>query len=448
MINNYSYKITRDQAKQRTIKGELDKIKDPKVKDMFKNFQSGYNQLCSNSINYRCQGTLPKKQINENDSLFDCLNDDGEPVGGMYIAAMYYKLINIQNDFIRSILEVDTPYINQFKAYLVKPILIQSASKREIINLEINSEISEYESFLDLISIYSNKKCYNEDGSINYLNYKHISYNFEKIEEELTKIILNGKRMFKEEQTFVVYGYESFNGNTALLETIQEKYPQELMLDDEKNELIKFLSNNKTLVNEILFSIQKLIYYIGRENYPNSMTVNDIIQTLPQFIDLIAEITNFFKENQKIKVSKIIDIYEFIEESCIDEILNNVNEMYHAEINEEKKLSIRRYFDNLNLLVNKKIFSNGIRKFISRYLCGKRFEIIYNIDQNLITFLRIKRDIWPIDIVDTEEYNKEMDQYEQLGILFKEIVSLYKFLTIKNRESKKQKNKKKAQKMI
>lgn len=243
--------------------------------------------------------------------------------------------------------------------------------------------------------------------------------------------------MFKEELNFVVYGYESFNGNTALLETIQEKYKDEPMEEEEKTELMKFISTNTNLVSEILFSIQKLIYYIDKENYPSSMTINDIIQSLPNFVDLISEIKNFFKENQNIQVNKIIQVYEFIEESCIEEILNNVNESYHKEMNEEKKILIDNMFSENNLLVDKSIFTNGIRKFISRYLCGKRFEIVYNIEQNLITFLRIKRDIWPLGIVDTEQYNKEMDSYEKLGILFKEIISLYKFLTTKTNKKKK-----------
>ena len=238
MINNYSFKITRQNAKDWKIKDELVKIGKEVIKQMFTNFKQGFNKLCSQGIN-----NLPMKTIREEDKLSFCLNDDKEPENG-YLYSMYNKLICIQNDLINFILEKKVEYIEHFKERLFKPISIQSATKKEIISLTINNKISDFSSFLDLISFYSYKKCYNESGNINYLDYKYIFYNFDKIEEELTNILLTGKRKFYESLNFVVYRYESFGGNTSLIEDFIQKYEQEMMVDDEKDKLTKFIQQN------------------------------------------------------------------------------------------------------------------------------------------------------------------------------------------------------------
>ena len=83
----------------------------------------------------------------------------------------------------------------------------------------------------------------------------------------------------------------------------------------------------------------------------------------------------------------------------------------------------------------------GLQKFISRYISGK-FDTSCK-DQNIIPFLKIKKDIWPKSIIENEQYIPTMEKYEKLDILYKEIVSFYDYLTTQNSEKKQKKKKKK-----
>ena len=62
----------------------------------------------------------------------------------------------------------------------------------------------------------SMRDIFNEKGKIEYKNYFGNVYDYEYIETELAKLILQGKKKFKtNEIKFVVYKYEEFRGDNS-----------------------------------------------------------------------------------------------------------------------------------------------------------------------------------------------------------------------------------------
>ena len=93
MINNYSYKITRDKAKQLTIGNELNIINKDSVNKLYEKFKKGWDNIKEKATKYKCRPDMPVKEIFDNDQLAYVLNDDGELYFGMYIAAAYQNFI-------------------------------------------------------------------------------------------------------------------------------------------------------------------------------------------------------------------------------------------------------------------------------------------------------------------------------------------------------------------
>ena len=136
---------------------------------------------------------MPEKSISTSDSIAYCLNDDGDYGYGMYLAALYEKFIGYQNTFLRNVTKTNE----------MKEITIQDATKSDIVSFEINSDRCLYDSIKEMLCVYSKRNCFNKDYSINYAKYQKVSYDFEKLNEELKKVFLPGTKKFKTEQKFV-----------------------------------------------------------------------------------------------------------------------------------------------------------------------------------------------------------------------------------------------------
>ena len=158
------------------------------------------------------------KYIKESDPIAFVLNDDGEVSYGMYLAEAYQKFINWQNSFLNNIIEniSQSGVLHYFKDQLKKEIYAQDATNTEIVNLNLDNDTSSHNSFNEIFTVFSRRNCFDK-GKINYSNYKNIQYDFDLIEEEIGKIILPGKKLFKNSQRFVTYGFEGYRGGNQLL---------------------------------------------------------------------------------------------------------------------------------------------------------------------------------------------------------------------------------------
>ena len=236
MMNKYSNKILREDAKKKIIKDELKKIQDIDIEQLFQNFRMGWKNIYKSLSNYDCHGRLPEKDINEEDNLAYCLNDNLEDGYGKYIATAYKDFISCQNDFLKPLIENNykNEYLYSYCEQIKNEIIIQRAKKQEVISIEIKN--NEFKSFNDLIYTYSFRNCFKEDGNVNYLNYKEIKFDIMSIEIELAKILLTEKRLLANEQNqdFIIYEFEGFNHNNNLILNYKEKIKEIKLLSNEE----------------------------------------------------------------------------------------------------------------------------------------------------------------------------------------------------------------------
>jgi AAA15 family ATPase/GTPase len=125
MIDNYSYKISREEASKQIIKDEeIYKNGEHSFKNMFDKFKEIWAQLMEYADQFGNRDKMPIINLDENSTLAYFLNDDGEIGKGMYIAAAYQNFINWQNKFLDELIE---PYkqsgiLHHFVKNMVKTI--------------------------------------------------------------------------------------------------------------------------------------------------------------------------------------------------------------------------------------------------------------------------------------------------------------------------------------
>ena len=215
MIDNYSYKISREEASKKILKDEdIYKNNIQKFKEKFNKFKKIWKKLKPYATKYGCRDEMPPIDLDENQTLAHFLNDNGEICKGMYIAAAYQFFIECQNNFLNKLIEPlkQNGILHHFVKNMEKTTDVQNAKKNEALNFDTaNKEFTEM--------IYENCKrnIFREDNSINYMNYKQYIYDFDSIEKILGKLILPGKVKFNshEQLKFVTYCFEGFRGNKS-----------------------------------------------------------------------------------------------------------------------------------------------------------------------------------------------------------------------------------------
>ena len=172
MIEQYSYKISREEAKQIKINDEL---KRNIPTSLFKNFLEAYNNCELYKISNRyIKRELPPIKLSEENCLSYFLIDNGD-YSGMYLAAIYENLILIQNQFLKSIIEnidknnnkMNLKKFEYFKEKINKKTSIQKANEYNILSFDISTE--NYSSLNELILFYSYKDSFNNENGINLI---------------------------------------------------------------------------------------------------------------------------------------------------------------------------------------------------------------------------------------------------------------------------------------
>ena len=308
LLNIYSYKISREEAKKKKLIDELTYIKDiynimnpikidneeTILKDYIQTFINSWNIIKNKAVQYKCRilrdlekGEKPFDMKIENE-IYYFLVDDGDKEGGIFLASAYQNLIDWQNNFINEVISKNSKkgILKSYISQLEQEINIQDATEDEIININDNT----YKILNELISLSSMRNIFGENNKINYKNYNDIIYDFDFIEEELGKLILPGLKKFKPNQIkFVTYLFEEFRGeNSTILIDYNNKYIQRELTHEEKeclNELLKENKNTK-FYKDVFSSLHILINEIIKDNYEQNHFIYQIIESLPNSIIL------------------------------------------------------------------------------------------------------------------------------------------------------------------
>ena len=222
LIDNYSYKINRDEASKKIIKDEFNKKennlfvinnlkKEENVNEYIEDLINLFKKFKNIQLQWGCH-PLSQMIINSDSSLCSILLDDNEP--GYYLASIYKKLIEYQNMFLDNIINCNSQngLLHCFVKQLKSEIMIQDASFNEIIKLKINenekNNLKLYSDLDELIIVNTSYEPFNNK----------FNYELDQIEIELGNIILPGVRKFKstdDELRFITYMFEGYRGKNS-----------------------------------------------------------------------------------------------------------------------------------------------------------------------------------------------------------------------------------------
>ena len=459
LLNIYSYKITRENAKVKKLKEEIENIvtnynemntqkkltEENFIEEYINPFLDSWNQIKDKSIQYKCRilrdlekGEKPL-EMNIVKPLCYFLVDDGDREGGMFLASAYSNFIDWQNQFIDDIISKNnmSGILNSYVSQLEKEINVQDATESEIINIDDET----YEFFNDLISAHSMRNIFGKnDKRINYKNYNDIIYNFDMIEEELGKRIIPYLKKFKKDQIkFITYFYEGFRGkNSAVLADFNTKYTQKELTEDEKNYINKILkvNNNSNFINDIFSSLQIIMNEILKENYNQNYLLFDIIEKLPKYIILNDQLIKLIKDRyissgiESFTINSLFSIFEYFEDLCWEEIQKNIQEDYMLDLPMNIKKYIFNYFNTINLekrIITRFNLSEALRKLISRSIAGTRQEIDIKSELELKLYIN-REDLWNQEILNNDLFIQEIDKIFNSQILVGHCFSLYKLI--------------------
>ena len=459
LLNIYSYKISRDDAKVRKLSDELsfimnnyNDIYNSSINDnsIFINkyinpFIQSWNQIKDKLFKYNGKIIRDKTkgdkslEISINNPLSNFLVDDSDKSEGLFLASAYESMIEWQNQFIDEIISKNSTsgILNSYIYQLEKEISIQDATQDEIVNINDNT----YEILYDLILSSSMRNIFDDkNNKINYKNYNDIIYNYDLIEEELGKIILPGLKRFKKDKIkMITFLYEGFRGgNSTILVEYNNKYKKRELTEKERNciDVLKANKNNR-VYNDIFSSLQILMNEVIKENYDQNYLLYDIIKKLPKYIILNEDIIKLMDDNYNDKnsftINSLVSFFEYFEDLCWNQIKKYIPSKYKLEINESTKQYILNYFNSINQTkkINKKNFTSALRKLISRSISGSHQDIDMKYELKLNMYIK-REDLWNYNLVNNKSFIDEIDAIFKYEILVGHCWELYNILEGEN----------------
>ena len=449
MVENYSLKISRDDAKKKILENE-EIYQNEEFKKKFYNFIKAWNQIKNDAKKYQCRKEMPIKDLSEKDKLIYFLNDDGDYGGGMYLAAACQNFISFQNTFLTPIIDANAfnGILNCYIDNIRKSVPLNEAKNSQILLIKERFEKSQYNDFEDVIYNFSERNIFLENGKINYSDYNSFVYDYDSIEEELGKIILPGVCLFNsKELNFIAFSSEGFRGgHSQIFAEFYSKYPQQSLDEKEKAVIINYIqriyqeNNNGYDFKDFFSSMQMIIFYLNEKGIiRDDSKINVILNNSPRYLKISDDCKNFFsKEGNQLSVNKIMNVYCFIEHLCFDEFEKNLLDEYKAKIPDEirgklkEKLLNEKVEDNL---YNIKELGAAIRRYISRYLAGKAQLIEIKRDRNL-SYELTRIDLWDPSISNNENFeNIITNQFKDFNLIIGNIYDLYLLIGEEDKKS-------------
>ena len=389
MIEEYSFKISRSDAKDRSLNEEII-YKNESFKIKLKKFLKAWKEIKDEAVKYECGKDMPVKSLSDTDKLNYFLNDKGEIGGGMYIAAAYTKFIEWQNTILQPIIDSNPlgGILYNYVDILKKKIPVQEASNEQIVLIDKRIDDSKYSSIKDIIYSFSERNIFSDSGKINYSDYNSFLYDYDSIEEELGRIILPGVLQFDSEKklNFVVYWSEGFRGgNSEIISKFYFKYKQKDLSEEEKKKIKEYIIiKNKEQIEiygfkkdfkEIYASLQILIFFLTE--HPIQKDDEKISEIISKYADKYFKISNdckeFFESEAKdITINKLMNLFFIIEHLCFNDLCINLQLDLQLEIPQEQKETV---IEKLLKSYNKKLYTlkdlaAAVRRYISRSLVG------------------------------------------------------------------------------
>ena len=464
MLEEYSFKISREEAKKRCLKDESI-FENENFKKKFNKFKTIWERIKYDAIKYECRKEMKVISLSESNKLNYFLNDNAEIGGGMYIAAAYSKFIEWQNSFLQPIIDANPlgGILNNYVDYMKRNIPVQIASPEHIVLIDKKIKASKYNDIKDIINSFSERNIFNDNGKINYSNYNMFIYDYDSIEEELGNIILPGVCLFENEKklNFIIYWSEGFRGgNSDIISKFYYKYKQKDLTKGEKEKIKEYIIKTnlekmkiygvKKDFKNIFISLQMLLfllteYLISKEDEK----IYSVIENAPQYFKISEDCKEFFnKEGKNISISKLMNLFFILEHVCFDDLNKSLLFDLKIEIDEniKNKITEKLIKNYNNELYSLKDLSAAVRRYISRYLVGLTQNIDINNDRPL-SYELSRQELWEQRIWEGEhdleeiinnqigEFNLEVKHaYAFYQLIGKEDMEEIKFLNVDNHD--------------
>jgi len=436
MIDRFSYKISRKDAKleENSIHTllELGKEKNKKLQDLFVDFQTAwkdiYTEFIKEPIQYECREQMEiKKEIKDTDPIAAVLNDDGEYLNGMYLAATYQYLAKVQNEFLEA---VKSSIANNIRLLSLKKTFdnklnIMKAKPFQVITLNKKKFSSFYDSFENLI--FSNTR-------ISLYNFSDFEFNFVEIENNLCELLIRGKKIFSNEQTFIKYTFESFRGeNSDIIKKFSSMVEQSAIANDQKLSINAFLQPPKkgekfisTLASMIFFLQNTSMKVLQNTSMKANIPLIEASEAIVKYIEIEKQMKEFFRKNLDFTLGKLVDIYNYTELIIYERIKENVSPSYKRPILEPKQKKLNEFYnENPNTLITRKNLATATRRFISRFLIN---EEEFRPDNELTSFLFLKEELWSKKVFNDVKFRAEEMRLMEIDIKISQSVDFYEFL--------------------
>ena len=450
MLNHYSFKISREDAKKTILKKE-DIYKDKEFIKKFNKFLNIWNHIKSEAVKYKCVNQMEvKNEFRKNATLINYLNDDKELYNGMYLASAYQNFIEWQNQFLEPIIEANNSkgILHHFIHNISKKIQIQDVRKNQIIltkNLFDKNE-NNFIDFKDVIYAFSERNIFGKDGKINYLEYNNFIYDYDKIEEELGKILLSGAHLFNSENelNFIIYLGEAFRGkNSETISKFLSKYSQKDFDVNEKEIVLNYIKNmnqnNKFDYKNFFCSLQIILFYLSNNVVmKDDEKISNIVKNVQKYpvnklsFDFIAFCNN---EGKNLALNKFMNLFLYFEHLCFLDLIKILQTEYKLSIPENIKQRIKEKLLLKNSKINTKDLAAATRRLISRYLVGN-IQLNDIKEDGDLAFQLSREELW-------DERNRKLDNLmeliiEDIGEFNLKVGQVYEFYNLIGDEDKRE----------
>ena len=449
MLENYSFKISRNDAKTKIL-GNEEIYKNKEFKEKFQKFIKAWNEIKNDAKKYQCRPEMDIKNLSEKDKLIFFLIDNGEIGGGMYLASACQNFISWQNSFLQPIIDSKTLILNSYIDNIKQKVPLQEAKSKQILLINERFANSKYKNFQDVINTFSERNIFSQNGKINYSDYNSFLYDYDAIEEELGKIILPGVCLFESEENlnFVAFWFEGFRGGRSqVLSQFYTNYPQKSLNKKEKEIIVKYIkeinkNNYNYDFNEFFSSLQIIIFYLNEKGIINiNETISNIIKKSSGILKLSEDCANFFlKEGNQLTIDKIMDIFLLIEHLCFEDLKKTIqNEYKKIKISDDIKAKIKNKLleneKNPEKLYSIKDLGAAVRRFISRYLAGSREDVDVKPEREL-TFELTRNDLWEEKIVNDQNFENTINnQLKEFNLTVGHAYDLYELIGDEDKKS-------------
>ena len=416
IITKYlSHRITRSKAKVTNIKEEIESlINVNENKDIQKYYQYFIYNI-NGILNTICN-------INdwENTMIYEWLPFIYENNESNIIKKILDYAICIHNEIVSTLTDNKEKYgyiledkcicIDNVKETIAKLVLYWNS----IYNIDNNDKTEQ----VDLLSC---KK------QIIQINFSLIQNDF--IKKYLPDIYTLNTNIYSNNNNEFIFAYEMFpyiSNNYNLFSSYLCSISQDQSDQNKINKIVQssYRNENLSFKREILFSLNKLVYFLIKNNIYLSHKNIPLISILNLLNDDNMDIQLFLSENEDtFTYENVIYLLHEIEEMYFEDIDEELNNIYKYDVSQNKVDNILNELNKGKLkIITQNVFVKGLKRFVVRELCGEKKV---NEEEDVLNIIKGKTEMYLMQTLN-KEVEEELMKYEEVftkekGIKVKEV---------------------------